>query len=139
QLTKLRRICVQASSELPKVRHEPETAGCFTNVGASTLEHELGLYVREVRDRRHTVDELNRAIDRLCRANDINIAFNQLELHLHNAKGAEVTAVKRALTGCAPVPLRIYKSVGPLPYRSAPPRLCQWLDTSFRPSVRVYV
>jgi potassium efflux system protein len=34
--------------------------------------------VRELRDRSYTVDELNRAIDRLCRENDIDIAFNQL-------------------------------------------------------------
>nr|VXZ87823.1 Potassium efflux system KefA precursor [Klebsiella pneumoniae] len=32
------------------------------------------------------MDELNRAIDRLCRENDINIAFNQLEVHLRNEK-----------------------------------------------------
>ncbi|MGU0016885.1 hypothetical protein ACVXG9_24580 [Escherichia coli] len=35
--------------------------------------------MRELRDRSRTVDELNRTIDRLCRENDINIAFNQLE------------------------------------------------------------
>ncbi|STQ13687.1 mechanosensitive ion channel protein MscS [Enterobacter cloacae] len=38
--------------------------------------------VRELRDRSYTVDELNRSIDRLCRENNINIAFNQLEVHL---------------------------------------------------------
>ncbi|SPX11559.1 potassium efflux protein [Escherichia coli] len=58
------------------------------------LDHELRLYVRELRDRSRTVDELNRTIDQLCRENDINIAFNQLEVHLHNEKGDEVTEVK---------------------------------------------
>ncbi len=29
----------------------------------------------------------------------INIAFNQLEVHLHNAKGDEVTEVARDLNG----------------------------------------
>ncbi len=66
------------------------TCRILHHAGASTLDHELRLYVRELRDRSHTVDELNRAIDRLCRENDINIAFNQLEVHLHNAKGDEV-------------------------------------------------
>ncbi|MBJ6059796.1 mechanosensitive ion channel, partial [Salmonella enterica subsp. enterica serovar Derby] len=90
---------LQAAMEHPKVMHDPEPAVFFTTFGASTLDHELRLYVRELRDRSHTVDELNRAIDRLCRENDINIAFNQLEVHLHNAKGDEVTEVKRDLNG----------------------------------------
>ena len=42
-----------------------------------------------------SLDELNRAIDRLCRENNIDIAFNQLEVHLRNEKGDEVTEVKR--------------------------------------------
>ena len=63
------------------------------------LDHELRLYVRELRDRSYAVDELNRAIDRLCRENDINIAFNQLEVHLRNEKGDEITEVKRDANG----------------------------------------
>lgn len=68
--------------------------------------------MRELRDRSHTVDELNRAIDRLCRENDINIAFNQLEVHLHNAKGDEVTEVKRDLNGGDLAALRQAKGGG---------------------------
>ena len=71
--------------------HEPMPEVFFTAFGANTLDHELRLYVRELRDRSRTVDELNRTIDQLCRENDINIAFNQLEVHLHNEKGDEVT------------------------------------------------
>jgi potassium efflux system protein len=44
------------------------------------------------------VDELNRSIDRLCRENDIDIAFNQLEVYLHNQQGNEVQEVKRTLS-----------------------------------------
>ena len=53
--------------------------------------------MRELRDRSYTVDELNRTIDRLCRENDINIAFNQLEVHLHNKDGEQFTEVRRDL------------------------------------------
>ena len=53
--------------------------------------------MRELRDRSYTVDELNRTIDKLCRENDINIAFNQLEVHLHNNHGDTHTEVKRDL------------------------------------------
>ena len=50
------------------------------------------------------MDELNRSIDRLCRENNINIAFNQLEVHLHNEKGDEHTEVKREIKGDDPTP-----------------------------------
>lgn len=94
-LDKVKKVLLEAATSHPKVMHDPEPSVFFTTFGASTLDHELRLYVRELRDRSYTVDELNRTIDRLCRENDINIAFNQLEVHLHNEKGDEVTEVKR--------------------------------------------
>ncbi len=97
-LDKVREILLKAAHEHPKVMHDPEPTVFFTTFGASTLDHELRLYVRELRDRSYTVDELNRAIDRLCREKNINIAFNQLEVHLRNEKGEEFTEVKRDST-----------------------------------------
>lgn len=85
-LDKVKAVLLKAAHDHPKVMQEPAPAVFFTTFGASTLDHELRLYVRELRDRSYTVDELNRAIDRLCRENDINIAFNQLEVHLRNEK-----------------------------------------------------
>ncbi len=82
----------------PRVMTDPEPQVFFLNFGASTLDHELRLYVRELRDRSYTVDELNRSIDRLCRENGIDIAFNQLEVYLHNQQGNEVQEVKRTLS-----------------------------------------
>ena len=102
-LDKVKAILLQAAMEHPKVMHDPEPSVFFTTFGPSTLDHELRLYVRELRDRSFTVDELNRTIDRLCRENDINIAFNQLEVHLHNKNGEQFTEVKRDLNnGAAP-------------------------------------
>ncbi|WP_297207079.1 mechanosensitive channel MscK [uncultured Pluralibacter sp.] len=101
-LDKVKAVLLQAAKEHPKVMFDPAPAVFFTTFGASTLDHELRLYVRELRDRSHTVDELNRSIDRLCRENNIDIAFNQLEVHLHNEKGDNVTEVKRELKGDDP-------------------------------------
>ncbi|MNC32662.1 Mechanosensitive channel MscK precursor [compost metagenome] len=98
-LDKVREILLKAAHDHPKVMHDPEPTVFFTTFGASTLDHELRLYVRELRDRSYTVDELNRSIDRLCRENGINIAFNQLEVHLRNDKGDELTEVKRDNNG----------------------------------------
>ncbi len=103
-LDKVKEVLLKAALEHPKVMHDPEPAVFFTTFGASTLDHELRLYVRELRDRSYTVDELNRTIDKLCRENDINIAFNQLEVHLRNANGDEHTEVKRELKGDDPTP-----------------------------------
>ena len=103
-LDKVKEVLLKAASEHPKVMHDPAPAVFFTTFGPSTLDHELRLYVRELRDRSYTVDELNRAIDRLCRENDINIAFNQLEVHLRNEKGEEHTEVKREIKGDDPTP-----------------------------------
>ncbi|MGL4856496.1 hypothetical protein, partial [Plesiomonas sp.] len=48
------------------------------------LDHELRVYVRELRDRSFTVDELNRRIDHLFRENNIEIAFNQMDIYVKN-------------------------------------------------------
>lgn len=50
--------------------------------------------MRQIGDRGVTTDEVNRTIDKLCRENDINIAFNQLEVHLHNEKGDQIEEIK---------------------------------------------
>ncbi|MGY2951128.1 potassium-dependent mechanosensitive channel [Ewingella americana] len=83
-LDKVKEILLQAAHESSRVMSDPAPLVYFLNFGASTLDHELRVYVRELGDRSHTVDELNRTIDRLCRENDINIAFNQLEVYLHD-------------------------------------------------------
>ncbi|MBP2845371.1 mechanosensitive channel MscK [Dickeya oryzae] len=97
-LDKVKEILLQAAHENPRVMADPEPQVFFLSFGASALDHELRLYVRELRDRSYTVDELNRTIDRLCRENNINIAFNQLEVYLHNAQGKEVQEISRVLT-----------------------------------------
>ncbi len=94
-LDKVKEVLLQAARENPRVMVDPEPQVFFLEFGASSLDHELRLYVRELGDRSYTVDELNRAIDRLCRENNINIAFNQLEVYLHNTQGAEFKEVSR--------------------------------------------
>ncbi|EOV8087301.1 mechanosensitive channel MscK [Providencia rettgeri] len=94
-LDKVKRVLLSAATSNSKVMTEPAPNVYFTTFGASTLDHELRFYVRQIGDRGVTSDEVNRAIDKLCRENDIDIAFNQLEVHLHNSKGDEVQEVKR--------------------------------------------
>ncbi len=96
-LDKVKQILLQAATDHPKVMHEPQPLVFFQTFGQSSLDHELQFYVRELGDRSSTLDAVNRSIDRLCRENDIDIAFNTLEVHLRNEKGDEVTEVKREI------------------------------------------
>lgn len=94
-LDKVKQILLQAATDHPKVMHEPQPLVFFQTFGQSSLDHELQFYVRELADRGSTLDAVNRTIDKLCRENNIDIAFNTLEVHLRNEKGDEVTEVRR--------------------------------------------
>ncbi|MDL5168411.1 mechanosensitive channel MscK [Proteus faecis] len=101
-LDKVKAILMKAAKDNVRVMTEPEPVVLFTEFGASTLNHDLRFYVRTLGDRNIVIDEVNRAIDKLCNENNINIAFNQLDVYLHNKQGDEVQEVKRPLDGSTP-------------------------------------
>lgn len=101
-LDKVKAILMKAAKDNVRVMTEPEPVVLFTEFGASTLNHELRFYVRTLGDRSIAIDEVNRAIDKLCNENNINIAFNQLDVYLHNKQGDEVQEIKRPLDGSTP-------------------------------------
>ncbi|MBD2809341.1 mechanosensitive channel MscK [Xenorhabdus sp. Vera] len=98
-LDKVKEILLKAANDNSRVMSEPGPQVYFMSFGSSTLDHELRLYVRELGDRSRTVDEINRSIDKLCRENGINIAFNQLEVYLHNGQGDSLQEVQKPLNG----------------------------------------
>lgn len=56
---------------------DPEPLVLFLSFGASTLDHELRIHVRELGDRNLATDEINRRIDELFKEHGIEIALNQ--------------------------------------------------------------
>lgn len=82
-----RRLLLQAAAENPRVMKEPDPTVYFLAFGASTLDHEMRFFVRELGDRNPALDELNRRIDQLFSEHGINIAFNQVEVTLKNIHG----------------------------------------------------
>lgn len=82
ELTK--RLLLQAASECERVLKEPEPVVYFLNFGASSLDHELRLYVGKLADRNPTVDFLNRRVNQLFEENAIDISFNQLDVFIKN-------------------------------------------------------
>lgn len=92
QLT--RSLLQKAAEENSRVLKEPEPVIYFLSFGASTLDHELRFFVRELSDRNPAIDELNRRIDELFKQNGIEIAFNQIDVHIKNDGNSEDGAIK---------------------------------------------
>jgi len=84
-LNKTRELLLQAAADNPRVLKEPAPMVLFLAFGASTLDHELRVHVRELIDRNMAIDEINRTIDRLFKEHQISIAFNQLDVHFIRA------------------------------------------------------
>ncbi|BAN50979.1 putative small-conductance mechanosensitive channel KefA [Metapseudomonas resinovorans NBRC 106553] len=70
----VRKLLLQAAQENPRVLRDPAPNVQLKTYGASTLEHELKIYVRELGDRGLATDELNRRVDQLFQEHDINVS-----------------------------------------------------------------
>ncbi|BCD85125.1 potassium transporter KefA [Pseudomonas solani] len=70
----VRKLLLQATQENTRVLRDPAPNVQLKTYGATTLEHELKIYVRELGDRGLATDELNRRIDQLFQEHNINIS-----------------------------------------------------------------
>jgi potassium-dependent mechanosensitive channel len=84
-----RKLLLQIANENPRVLKEPAPQVFFLTFGASTLDHELRVHVRELADRNAAIDEINRRIDALFKEHGIEIAFNQMDVHIRSIDGKE--------------------------------------------------
>ena len=84
-----RRLLLQIADDNARVLKDPEPLVLFLSFGASTLDHELRIHVRELGDRNLATDEINRRIDILFKENGIEIAFNQIDVHVRSIDGKE--------------------------------------------------
>ena len=85
----VRRLLLQAAHEQPSVLKDPEPRVLFLTFGASTLDHELRVHVGQVSERNDTLDALNRRVNELFAENNIDIAFNQLDIFIKNKDTGE--------------------------------------------------
>lgn len=109
-----RRLLLAIAADNPRVLTDPEPLVFFLTFGTSTLDHELRVHVRELGDRNAAIDEINREIDRRFREAGIEIAFNQMDVHIRSiADGreallqstpAQAPAASPAATASAPAP-----------------------------------
>ena len=89
----VKHLLLKAAQENPRVLKDPEPHVYFLNFGASTLDHELRMHVRDLGDRNPVVDEVNRFINREFKNHNINISFQQMEVYLKNTSNQEYKLV----------------------------------------------
>ena len=82
---RLRRLLLEVAGEHSKVLREPAPEVFFSGFGDSSLNFELGVWTSEMTSKpRKFRSELNYAIERKLRENQIEIPFPQRDLHLRS-------------------------------------------------------
>ena len=85
-----RKLLLQIADDNARVLPDPAPLVFLLAFGASTLDHELRVHVRELADRNAAIDEISREIDRRFREHGIEIAYNQVDVHIRSvANGKE--------------------------------------------------
>ncbi len=81
-----KKLLVQAGRECPFAARSPNPKALFLGFGDSTLDLELRVFVEDYDQHADLLDDVHGRIDRLFKANGIEIAFPQRDLHLRSPK-----------------------------------------------------
>jgi potassium efflux system protein len=84
-----RGLMMEAARETERVLSDPSPEAFFTGFGASTLDLELRLFVSTMSDRMVVTHNVNTTIDRKFKHAGLEIAFPQLDVHLHPGAGTQ--------------------------------------------------
>lgn len=93
-LRRVKEILLRGADLNERVLKDPEPQVLFLNFGESTLDHELRIHVNGLGDRNPAIDEINRYIDQQFKRAGIDIAFRQLDVHVHQVSGLASTAAE---------------------------------------------
>jgi potassium efflux system protein len=85
-----RKLMMQAATENPRVLRDPEPQLFFLTISASTFDYELRFHVRELGDRNAATDEILTRIALSFRENNVEMAFNQVDVLIKNQQGQEL-------------------------------------------------
>lgn len=81
----VRHLLLRAANEHPHVLKDPAPNAWFMELGNSTLDFELRVYVATIGDRVRVRNDLNQRITQLLGEAGVEIAFPQMDLHLRDA------------------------------------------------------
>jgi potassium efflux system protein len=82
------RLLLDVARANPRVLDDPEPDAYFREFADSSLQIDLRVFVSTMSDRIPVTDEINKAINKTFNEHDIEIAFPQLDVHLHRVKPA---------------------------------------------------
>lgn len=88
---KARALLLEIAGNHPSVLREPEPVALFLGFGESALNFELRVYAGQLSDRLDLTHDLNMEINRRFAEEKIDIAFPQLDIHLHRVNHREIT------------------------------------------------
>ncbi len=89
-LALVHRLLREAAKDNERVLKDPEPQVFFLQYGASTLDFELRIFVNSLIDRLYAADEINVEVASRFQEHGVEIAFNQLDVRLHDAKGGPI-------------------------------------------------
>ncbi|MCB1676867.1 MAG: mechanosensitive channel MscK [Halioglobus sp.] len=84
-----RQLMLQAMQENPRVLCDPAPVVLFLGISASTFDHELRFYVRELGDRNPATDEILNRVALSFRDAGVEMAFDQLDIFVKNLQAQE--------------------------------------------------
>ncbi|SDK83266.1 potassium efflux system protein [Modicisalibacter muralis] len=94
-LDSVHRLLLEAASANKRVLKDPEPQVFCTSYGATAFNFELRIFVNDLLDRLYAADEINRRLDVLFREHGVRVAFNQMDVWLHDSEGRETKVVSQ--------------------------------------------
>ncbi|MGH8520700.1 MAG: mechanosensitive ion channel domain-containing protein [Gammaproteobacteria bacterium] len=88
------RVILEAIKSLPLVLRDPEPSVFFVGLGDSSLDFEVGVFVRELNDRMPLTHEFHMCIERALKDHNISIPYPQRDVHVWFMGANEAQAVK---------------------------------------------
>ncbi|WP_299257161.1 mechanosensitive channel MscK [uncultured Kushneria sp.] len=98
------RILRRIADEHPKVLADPEPQVFCMAYSQSAFNFELRVFVNELVDRLVVTDEINRRVDAEFKTSGLRVAFQQMDVWLHNEKGEKRLVQQRATRDGRPSP-----------------------------------
>lgn len=86
-LDTVHRLLRAVADDNKRVLKDPEPQVFCTSYGATAFNFELRIFVNDLLDRLYAADEINRRLDVLFREHGIRVAFNQMDVWLHDSDG----------------------------------------------------
>ncbi|WP_438766711.1 mechanosensitive channel MscK [Kushneria sp. TE3] len=98
------RILRRIADEHPKVLTDPEPQVFCMAYSQDAFNFELRVFVNELIDRLVVTDEINRRVDAEFRTSGLRVAFQQMDVWLHNEEGEKRLVQQRAVQDGRPSP-----------------------------------